>query len=189
MSTVIDSYSESNKNDYYSLSSSLILGGAQMFTVPAGASYTLDSVKWYVSKDSGNTGTAYAKIYAITGDYGTTAKPTGSALATATFDVSTASTWPTFALATITFAGADRITLTPGYYAVSLEFSGAKSLHVGERSASGAHSGDLSLLNYPTAGVWNNGRGNTEDACFYVYGDPVTSIKDIISCGIIAFPR
>ena len=174
MPTLIDSYSESNKNDYFSLSS-LILGGAQMFTVPAGASYTLDSVKWYVSKGSGNTGTAYCRIYSITGDYGTTAKPTGSALATATFDVSTASTMPTFALATITFAGADRITLTPGYYAVSLEFSGTTNLNVGQRVTSGAHSGNLSLYNYPSVGVWNGGRGNVEDACFYVYGDLLIS--------------
>jgi len=59
------------------------------------SSGNLTSAQFYFYNDGLLTGTAVARLFAISGTYGTDAKPTGSALATSdNFDVSTI--FPTF---------------------------------------------------------------------------------------------
>lgn len=87
----------------------------------------LQSAKFYLRKVLLPTGTTVAKLYASTGTNGTSAKPTGAALATSdTLDVSTldgTDTQKTFA-----FTGVNQITLTASAtYCVGLTYNGGDS--------------------------------------------------------------
>lgn len=120
-SSTADSYSETNQSQVQPVYSASP-GAGQAFT---GNGQVLDRATFYLDKHFGlPTGNATAKIYAITGTYGTSAIPTGSALATSdVFDVSTLTT--TKQLIDFTFSGANNITLSNGVnYFVSFEYSG-----------------------------------------------------------------
>lgn len=113
---------------------------SQSFTSGGGI---LDSVQWKLMKSGSPTGNATARIYAHSGSYGTTSKPTGSVLAeSGTLDVSTLDgtlTWKTF-----TFTGANRIVLSAGYYCVIIYYAGGNSsnkIKVGYDNGAGGHSG------------------------------------------------
>jgi hypothetical protein len=163
MATIVDSYSESNSDGSF-----LIYDGqpgyGQSFTGDGGI---LQSVKLYLENYTGATGTAYVKIYAHTGTFGTDGKPTGSALATTSFDVSTLES-SELTLETFTFTGEDKITLTNGTkYVVTLEFNDdTDSISMGKDGSSPSHAGNYCAL---SSGTWTG--YNYGDACFYVYAD------------------
>jgi len=169
MSVLIDSYSESNSVGGISVSG---IGGfsksaAQSFKGNGGE---LTSVKFYLENDTSATGSAYAKIYASTGTYGTNAIPTGSALATSgAFDVSALSS---FELIEFTFTGENQITLEDGIaYCVAIEFNVAgEAIGVGFDNSSPTHSGNAAST-YDLSS-W---RALNYDVCFYVYGEPITT--------------
>jgi len=172
MSTIVDSYSESNQdsaNSYNSGSGSNTLG--QSFT---GDGTVLDIAKFYLKKQSSAIGTVSISIYAHTGAYGD-GTPTGSALATSgTFDVSTLTT--SYQLITFTFTGANKITLTNGtkYFAVfdlSISSASPNDFIVGMDRSSPSHAGNYA---YFQSGSWTSG-GTTGDICFYIYGDAIVS--------------
>lgn len=165
MAILIDSYSEANKDASFSMDSLDKIGGAQTITAIAA---TLDSCQFYLSKSGLPTGNATAKLYNITGTFGTTSKPTGAALATSdVFNVATLTS--SFALTTLNFTGANRITLTNGTnYAITLEYSGgdgSNNVQVGQQVTSPTHAGNQSTL---VGATWT--ADNTIDLCFYVYG-------------------
>src|SRR5574343_703571 len=112
MSVIIDSYSESNYNNaltFYSGYSIQKVG--QSFHNTNGCN--LLSAKFYCIKIGSPTGNIYANVYAHTGTYGSTGKPTGSALATSdAVDVSTLDTNPNWKLIEFTFSGANQIALS-----------------------------------------------------------------------------
>ena len=90
MSTIIDSYSESNYVTAGYGMSPLGYGVGQSFT---GDGKTLSSVKFYARKVGSPTGNIYAKIFAHSGTYGTSSVPTGTELAVSgAVDVTTIST-------------------------------------------------------------------------------------------------
>jgi len=163
--TLIDSYSESNQSTAFTLSSVVTAKEVgQVFTNTNAA--TLGSCKFYVKKTGAPTGYAYAYIYAITGTYGSTAVPTGSALATSdAFDVSTLST--SYSLGTFTFSGANQISLSAStYYAISCRYESgdfSNNIQVGSDNTSSTHSGNFIRNN---SGTW---AGYAQDAPFYVY--------------------
>jgi hypothetical protein len=115
-------------------------------------------------------GDIYAKIYAHTGTFGTTSKPTGSALATSdaisALELSTALSYIPFV-----FTGTNKITLATGTpYVVTIEYSSiptnADTLAVGYRYTSPGHSGNGS---YKSGSAWYT--SGTVDYCFFVYAD------------------
>ena len=166
MPTLIDSYSESNYDIIGKLYSDVPYYG-QTFTNTNQC--VLQSVKFYIYKVGSSTGNITAKIYALTGTYGTDGKPTGSVLATSgAIDITTLNTTPE--LKTFTFTGADKITLNAStYYCAVLNYSGGSSIEyvaVGMDVSSPSHSGNRCLY---TSGSW--GGDNSFDACFYVYAD------------------
>lgn len=169
---IVDYYPESNYNiDEYLYNGSNTAWG-QSFT--CSSETTLYSAKFYVKKIGWPGGYAYAKLYGLTGTYGTTSKPIGSAVATS--DPYLADNIPTYlSLIEFTFSDANQITLYPGYYGVSIEFSGGSSasvcLKVGEDVTSSTHSGNN--FRYYN-GSWLNGSSG-RDMLFYVYGISATS--------------
>jgi hypothetical protein len=165
MATVIDSYNESNADSSSALSSSIVCRG-QAFT--AIATYTeLDSVKFLLQRVAGASGTIQFEIYAHTGTFGSTSKPTGSALAISeSINVTTIPTAsPT--LITLNFYGANRITLTSGtkYCVVARVVSFSGTLYFRQDFSSPTHAG---CAFYYFSGAWSTQA--TGDSPFYVYG-------------------
>lgn len=186
----LDCYAPSNQNAEAYLGKAGInnnYGYGQSFVTPNdGIIYKLNSCRWQLSKalPTGNLN-AYAKIYAHTGTYGTSSKPTGDPLATSdAFDISTLPTsFPTTeeTMALFSFSGAEQIILTPNtYYVITIEYSGstASGLNVGIDTSSPTHGGNYSYkdiddqLWYPNAGV---------DVIFYVYGNPALTLTQSLN--------
>ena len=173
---IIDSYSETNQNSqsaYNGPGGVESSGGGQSFTVLKKSKLT--ACKFYQFIYGSPTGNCYAKLYAHSGTYGTDGKPTGSALATSDAkDVATLSAYPTMALATYTFSGANQIKLPAGKYCITFEYTGGDSdnqPYLGFDTSSPSHSGNL--ISRSDAGVWTANAGI--DCCFYVYGELVPS--------------
>lgn len=95
-----------------------------------GTGDTIYSVKFVGRKVGSPTGNAYAKIYAHTGTFGTSSKPTGAALATSDpVDVSTFHTVFNTITPEFVFSGGDQITLTAGTpYVVAIEYAAVSNL-------------------------------------------------------------
>src|SRR4051812_22557725 len=122
MATVIDFYSESNKSAANQRDSVDGIGMGQSFT---GNGTIVGTAQWYCKRINSPTGNCFAKIYAITGTFGTNSKPTGAAIATSdAVDVSTIGS-VIFTLVTFTFSGGNQVTLTNGvHYALTFEYTG-----------------------------------------------------------------
>lgn len=161
---VVDSYDVTDSGDYGSIDDTTN-SFAQSFT--STNQTILDSAKFYLAKHSSPTGSAYAKIYAHSGTYGTNSVPTGSVLATSdAFDVSTLST--SMQLITFNFTGANRITLNAStYYEVVIYYNLGDSTNYLKvfRKSDGLHSGNFSYYD----SIWET--DPTIDLNFYVYGD------------------
>jgi len=167
MSFIVDSYSESNKDQQY---------GFADFTKRIGQSFTgkygiLVSVKFYIEKTGSPTGTATAKIYSHSGTYGTSSIPTGSALAESS-PMNLADAAESMQLEEFVFSGENQITLTKGtYYCVSLEYNDDGSVNSSNRWAIGVdgssptHSGNLYTY------VSSYAAQASDDLIFYVYAE------------------
>jgi hypothetical protein len=112
-------------------------------------------------------GNAVAKLYAITGTFGTNAKPTGTALAVSdNFDVSTLTS--SLALITFQFSGANRYSMVSGTnYCLTIEYGGGNAsnfIRAGLDSNSPTHAGNISTL---LSGTWSG--FSASDLIFYVY--------------------
>jgi hypothetical protein len=161
--TLDDSYSESNDvpGAEAFLSASYATEAGQCFTSGGGE---LDSAKFYLKKDGSPTGNATAKVYAHSGTYGTSSIPTGAALATSdNFDVATLTT--SMQLVTLSFTGANRITLSATYYCVDLAYAGGGEtdyVMLGNDTSSPSHGGNA----FDNYGGWT---AQVYDGIFYVY--------------------
>ena len=164
--TTVDSYSESNVDSYLSCLSSFIQG--QCFAVAADAS--LASVVLYLKNTGATTGNAVVSLYAMTGSYGTTGKPTGAALATSDpFDTSILTT--SAQLITFNFTGVNQYRmLSATDYCLTLSFpSGTGTIQVGVDGSAPAHGGNA--VNSINGGsTWT--ADATRDLAFYVYTYP-----------------
>jgi len=173
MAAIVDFYSETNKSAATPLFSGSGIGIGQSFT---GNSGILNNCKFYLFKAGSPTGNAVAKIYTHTGTFGTSSKPTGSALATSdVFDVSTLT--GAYQLITFNFTGNDKIALTNGtHYVVTLEYDdgdGGNYLAIGYDNTSPTHPGNMSgTTDY--IDWWSD---NSYDLCFYVYKDDTVTAK------------
>lgn len=163
---VAGTYSERERDgNYQNISASGNTSGGQAFT--SLQSGVLKSAKFYLYKLAAPTGSAYAKLYASSGTMGSTAKPTGAALATSNaFDVSTLSTTDA-ALKEFTFPAGTSITAGTDY-CIALEYTGGDSTNIvrlGYNFTSETHPGNK--INY--SGTWSSDSGS--DVHFYVYVD------------------
>jgi len=170
MAQIVDSYSESNYYGEQSVHGDATQQDGQSFLADGGI---LNSCQFYVRKRGLPTGNVYAKIYAHSGTFGSSSIATGSPLAVS--DALDVSAIPTErALITLTFSGANKITLTNGaYYVVVFEYLGGDSLNcpeVGYDSSSPTAPGNNCLYYY---GSWH--AQSEVDAIFYVYKDDVVS--------------
>lgn len=163
---IYDSYSETNADSDVTLNSGGTVGAGQSFTGEAMANSVLASCQFYMKKTGAPTGDATAKVYASFGTDGTSAIPTGTALATSgTLDVATLT--GTSALKTFTFTGANKITLRPNVvYVVTVEYSGgdgSNNVQVGYDGSAPTHAGNYSSYD---GTIWTANSGR--DVVFYV---------------------
>jgi hypothetical protein len=165
--SIVDSYVEANRDDANGLGDAADhIGQGQTFT---GTAVKITSARFFLAKTGSPTGNALAKLYAISGTFGSTAIPTGVALATSdNFNVTTAGTFPTFALFEITFSGANQFQMAAGTnYAITLEYNGgdaSNQLLLGVDASASTHPGNAVRLDGST---WTP---HVEDAIFYVLG-------------------
>ncbi len=166
---LIDSYSESNQDDYLPLyQSDQIEAGGQSFI---GDGSILDRCVFDLRRVGSPTGYAYAKIYAHTGTFGVNGEPTGSALAvSAGVDVTTIGTGA-HELVIFNFTGTQRIVLTQGtkYFVVCEYIDGPNStncIRVGYDSSSPSHAGNGAHFEYT---YWVGSAAM--DYIFYVYAE------------------
>jgi hypothetical protein len=166
----VDSYLEANQDDLYALGYGTYVAAGQCFTTPNdGKTRPLTSIYFYLSKTGSPTGTLHAKLYALTGTYGTDGKPTGSALATSTtaLSIATISAFPTYTLYRFDFDGS-YVMAANKHYVATVEATwgthdNSNYVNVGVDASSPTHGGNAS---------YNDGSWGTEagvDACFYVF--------------------
>lgn len=168
---LIDSYSETNQDTFFTLGIFSRTQFGQTFAVTT--DLILDSCKFYMCKANSPSGNFTAKVYAMTGTFGTNGVPTGSALAIS--DPIVASSISTsFTLYTLNFTGANRITLVGGVnYCILIDYPGADRIKIGEDVSSPSHGGNAFSFVSP------NYTAGTGDTCFYVYGSDLNiSVSD-----------
>ena len=181
-----DSYSETNKDSQINLSlyngGSFRSIGGQAFIASSANTNMLTSCKFYIKKAGAPTGSAYARLYALSGSVGTTGIGTGSPLASsAAFDVSTLTT--SDALITFTFSSPYALSPNTGYV-IALEYTtGGDSVNyviMGIDSSSPTHSGNAC---YNQNGSWT--ALPDSDAIFYMYYTTTTTTGTIKSAAIV----
>lgn len=148
---------------------------AQAFTVTQPANLT--KVQFYLKKVGTPTGSGRARIYAITGTYGTSAEPTGAVLAYSDpFDWTTLTT--TSQWVTLNFTDENQIYLTEGHYAIVITADLSSSVSGTRYIAVGTGIGhDGNLASYEN-GAWDTSA--LRDLLFYVYGqrdEPTISVS------------
>jgi hypothetical protein len=163
---LVDYYPESNYNNGSAVYAD-VPGIGQSFTATGGI---LDSVQFYLIKVGVPTGNATCKIYAESHAtaFGTDSLPTGSSLASCTYDVATIPD-DDFHLIEFKFTGENKITLVNGTkYICRLEYTGGDEenfVGFGFDDSSPSHAGNSVLL----VGEW--GADPLIDCIFYVYKD------------------
>ena len=177
---IIDSYSESNYEFPVAIGNTGYYYRGQVFQ-GAAVHYILTSASFYVKKNGSPTGNIYAKLYNITGTPGSTAYPTGDAIAVSdAVDVSTLDS--SLALQEFVFSGAEQVLIAAdAWYAITIYYpvnSVSDFVDVG-CDGSPAHAGNF---------VDDEGTQGTSwrylsdiDLCFYVNGDiapPSAQIND-----------
>ena len=175
MVAIIDSCNESNAG---SAAQAIGTGVGQSFT---GDGRPITSCDFYLYASGGVTltGTIYAKLYAHTGTYGTSGKPTGPVLATSK-PVSASILTSIESLINFGFVGAQRVTLTNGTkYVITLEhLQDASGNHAwAYRTDTDIHSGNGSYKDTNWIAIINS-----IDFIFHVYtGDPIDTTPPVIT--------
>jgi hypothetical protein len=168
---LIDSWSESNyTSDWHTPVYSTYV--AQSFYNSQSSSVKITSCKFYITpgQNSYPAGNIYAYLYAMTGIYGSTSHPTGSALAISDpVDATTLWNQP-YALITFTFSGANQFSMSAltHYCICFVNTISSYQILVGYGGTS--HPGNASYLYGSTWYMDIN-----SDLCFYVYGTIVTT--------------
>ena len=172
--TVVDSYSESNYSaDIFEFDALTPMAG-QAFT---GNGLPLSGAKFYLKKNGTPAGNVYAKLYASTGTYGSTCKPTGDVLATS--DAIVANSLST-SMELISFTFSTPYTLVNGTKYIIVANApnslGNATVIIGADNTSPSHAGNASYISSTTwyaLADW--------DLCFYVYGISPTTFIPIIT--------
>lgn len=166
-----DNYNEDNSNTTASVRSDGNTNYGQAFKVFENIS--LSSCKFYLKKTGSPTGNMTAKLYAMTGTFGTNGKPTGAALATSsTLDVTTL----TSSLALITFTFSTGYLLKDDtFYCIALDATGVtgdvnNNVNLGADSTSPSHQGNR-LSSSDSGSSWSTSA--VQDIPFYILGLPL----------------
>lgn len=173
METLIDSYT-TNPVGNAPISSADFLAYGVSF-VALSTEYTLSSCVFKMAKYGSPTGSAYAKLYAHTGTYGSSGIPTGSALATS--DALSVSGLPEAGSVTDkTFTFSTPYTLEPNtYYFVVVNYTGGSSenvIYVYFNPSSPTHDGNNAYL---IESSWSYRADR--DCYFKVYGNAVNTFS------------
>jgi len=151
--STVDSFSDTGTSGVY-LGPGLTAQG-QCFTCSATTRLQNVKMKLICANATLFAGTMFAKIYAMTGTYGTSGKPTGSALAVSNpFDMSQISN-AAYAEYTFTFPPDSQITLSSStYYCAVIETQNGDSTNYWnvQSNSVGSHSGNSC---YYSSGTWN----------------------------------
>jgi hypothetical protein len=158
-SVIIDSYSETNRNDQQGIrASGPTQSGEAIPSHPT--AFTISSIKFDLARVNSPGGFVYANVYACTGTPGSTGVPTGAPLGTSIgIDVSTLST--SWTLVQFTFA-------TPVYiaagenYCISASFSAGNGVLTGLAGVSPSFPGNWFISGWTAIPSYN--------MIFYVYG-------------------
>jgi len=146
----------------------------------SGSGNEISKVGFWAKKTGSPTGSMVAKVYNMTGTFGTNGLPSGTALATSdNFSVSTLPAG-TETYNEITFSGANQIMLSSGTnYCISFEYTGGNSSNQVDMvvliAGSGSeHPGNASYWNGTTWRTTTYGSlgtsGTHDDLCFTAYG-------------------
>lgn len=193
---VVDYYSESNRNtDFSPIHSATTNFIGQTFT--ANIAGNLTSCKFYLKKNGTPTGTIRAKLYAMSGTYGTSGQPTGSALATSN-DVIISAVSTSLGLTTFTFTTTYILDSQQKYCilldATSLTGDASNYIAWGEDTTSPTHGGNR--FSSSNGGTSYNTTSSV-DMCFYIiadgggglavhtFGGTVTEKRDAVEGGIV----
>jgi hypothetical protein len=166
---IIDSYALANQNNEFPVYATLSSVGQ---TISVSKTSVINTAS-FIAKIVGTvTGNVTASIYAITGSFGSTAVPTGSALATSD-NINITSISTSYQTVTFTFSGANKITLTSGTnYALVVNYSGGSAGNVLELGVNtSAPTADGNFVFY-SSGSWFTG-GNSI-AITYVLNGAIT---------------
>jgi len=173
--TLIDSYSEENhiaETDLRVLHPSATSASAYGQAFTCGDTYEITSAKFYLKKRGDPIGMAHAVLYAHSGTYGTSSKPTDSALATSDdFDVDDLTA--NLVLHTFPFTGEEQYEMQADTkYCIAFENPTSGTINFVDNVAlsfdatSPTHDGNSFAFE---GGVWND--YGAWDTIFYVYGD------------------
>lgn len=178
MTTLILSYDESHFDNYDYINRAHPSTEAGKFSawfeaveIPAGTTYRLHSVKFYLKKTGSPDAYLQAQVFATTGTYGTNMKPTGAYLAAS--DVYNMSGLTgSYQLITFTFTGTSQIILTPGsYYALACVCTGGATINDSDHAIIGF---DQTASTFPGNDGYYDLSGwagwNFQDLIFYLYG-------------------
>lgn len=172
----IDSYSETNQSQN---ATSIYSGDITQIGQAFANTYqsVISSAKFYLKTTGTPTGTMTAKLYALTGTFGTTAVPTGSALATSDL-VNVNTLTSSYALITFNFSTPFTMDANTNYGIVldASAVSGSVSAYViaGMDNTSPTHTGNRFTQ---TSGVYT--ADSARDFCFYVSGIYNSAITNI----------
>lgn len=167
--TLVDSYSETNKDSSQILYTGSVYDYGQSFTNTTES--TLSFCKAYLKKNGTSFGvgaSVYATIYTHTGNYGVNGTPVGPILAISDA-VTIASITGSFSLINFTFSGANKITLAANtHYVMVINFGYgdvSNNIEVGLDSSTPTASGNASYSSDGTNWIPDA----TKAMCFYVY--------------------
>ena len=186
MANLIDSYELGSTGAAAFLASNWgTTGVAQSFVVPSGGT-TLYSAKFWLHKSGAPSGNLSFKIYNISGSPGSTAAPTGAAIATS--NTLTATTLTTSSVLTeLLFTGVNVIYLPAGSYEVAIEYSGGDTSNYVLVSRVGSSASGNAAYQATAGSAYTS--NSFDDSSFYVYGvDALTSSRDQIGSAYIASP-
>jgi hypothetical protein len=164
-SVIIDSYSETHRNNQQGIRGS---GSGPMESgeaIPShAAAFTISSIKFDLAKVGSPSGLIYANVYACTGTPGSTGIPTGASLGTSIgIDASTLST--SWTLVEFTFA--TPVSIAAGAnYCISASYSGGNGIYTvytGLDGISPSHPGNWFVNGWRAIPSY--------DMIFYVYGN------------------
>jgi hypothetical protein len=183
--SLLDSYSESNQDQYESIrvvhpaTGSNGYNSARYQSFKPSNTVPLTSCKFYLKKVGSPVGNLAAILYAQTGTYGSSDLPTGNVLATSVSVAMAGLSASSFALFEFTFDGT--YTLTSGTaYVLVVYAADATTLDtttnyilVGADESSPSHAGLGGGYDHGIPGWWYSGTvvyTPFYDLCFYVYG-------------------
>lgn len=161
---ILDSYSETNVSAYAKQYAGFNENVGQALNLPAAK--TLTAAEFYLRKTGSPTGTVTVRLKAATGTVGTDATPTGAALASGTFDISTLTASGQWIKTTFSTP----YSAASGDYAIETVYTGGASgtdLEVGRDESSPTHAGNAF---YATTDGGAYAGQSTVDYAFRLYG-------------------